>query len=68
MPTKETLLRALKRAGWAMLMGAGAAFVSVPVDLSEPKSYLVVVSVSLIAGALMGLQKLVSGYIKYDKK
>lgn len=66
--SKETIKRALNRAGLAMLLGAAGAFVSVPVNLEEPKKYLTILLFAVITGALMGLQKLVSGYVKYDIK
>lgn len=68
MPTKETIIRALKRALWAMIMGAGSAFVALPVNLEEPKKYVVVLLMAVATGSLMGLQKLISGYVKYDLK
>jgi len=67
MPSKETLKRAVYRGLLAMVAGAAGAFVFIPVNLEDPKRYLVSLSVGMIAGALMGLQKLIKGYIKYDK-
>lgn len=68
MLSKETIKRTLRRAGSAFVTGAIAAFALVPVDLSEPKRYVIVLGIAMIAGGLMGLQKLVTGYLKYDIK
>jgi len=68
MPTRETIKRALQRALWAVVLGAGSAFAALPVNLEEPKKYMVVLAFALATGALMGLQKLISGYVKYDYK
>ncbi len=66
--SSTTIKKSLYRAAKAAAIGALAAFVAVPVDLSDPKKYVIVLSVAMITGALMGLQKLSSGYIKYDLK
>ena len=66
-PSKETLIRALQRAGWAAGVGALSAFTTVPVVLDDPKIYLVVLAAAMLTGALMGLQKVISGYVKYDR-
>jgi|TARA_R100001530_G_C4320725_1_gene155679 ammonia channel protein AmtB len=66
--TKETLKRGAYRALYGLVAGALAAFVTIPVNLADYKTYLSALAVGMIAGALMGLQKVVSGYLKYDKK
>jgi len=65
--SKETLKRSLLRALSAFIYGAGSAFVVLPVNLEDPKKYLVALSIGLVAGGLMGLQKFVAGYLKYDR-
>lgn len=65
--SKETLKRGLLRAASAFLWGSASAFVAIPVDLTEPKRYIIALVVGSIAGGLMGLQKMISGYLKYDR-
>lgn len=68
--TKETVLRACARLVHAFVTGALGSFVVfnfLPVDFSEPKKMLYAVAAGMIVGGLQGVQKLVSGYIKYDK-
>lgn len=67
LPSWETLKRALLRALWAFVGGALAAFTIVPVDLENPEKYAAVLLIAVITGGLMGLQKYIGGYIKYDK-
>lgn len=50
-----------------MIFGAGGAFVFIPINLDDPKKYFTALGVGMFAGALMGLKKLIKGYIKYDK-
>jgi len=66
--SRETLKRGLLRALSAFLYGASTAFVVIPVNLEDPKKYLIALTIGAISGGLMGLQKLVAGYIKYDLK
>lgn len=66
--SKETLKRAGTRALYAFVTGAGGAFVVMPVNLEEPKRYLLSLAVGMLTGGLMGLQKLVKGYLSYDKQ
>lgn len=68
LPSRETIKRGLFRATWGMVAGAGAAFVATPVDLTQPKAYLAVLALSALTGAIMGLQKVVKGWLKYDNK
>ena len=68
MLSKKTIVKALFRALKSAVAGALAAFVMVPVDLSDPKKYFAVLGIAALTGALLGLQKLVSGYLKYDLK
>lgn len=63
----ETIKRGVIRAVWAGLAGSISAFVLLPVNLQEPKQYLYALSFGMATGFLMGLQKFVSGYVKYDK-
>jgi len=67
MPSRETIRRAFYRAIEAMIFGAGGAFVFIPINLDDPKKYFTALGVGMFAGALMGLKKLIKGYIKYDK-
>lgn len=67
MPSLETIKRAFVRAVWAGVMGSASAFVMLPINLQEPKQYLYALSFGLVTGFLMGVQKFVSGYVKYDK-
>lgn len=67
MISKETVSKALLRALYAMLGGAAAAFVVLPVDLTDPKRYFLSLFAGMIAGALLGLQKFIKGYLTYDK-
>lgn len=63
----ETIKRGLLRALWAGLAGSISAFVLLPVNLEQPKQYLYALSFGMATGFLMGVQKFVSGYFKYDK-
>lgn len=65
--SKETIKRALFRAAYSFGAGAIGAFALVPINLEDPKRYLVCLGVGMVAGGLMGLQKLVKGYITYDR-
>jgi len=64
--SKETLKRALMRALLAFITGSLSAFAMMPVNLDDPKRYFTALVVGMIAGGLMGLQKLIKGTIKYD--
>jgi hypothetical protein len=66
--TKETVKRGFYRAVLAFIAGSAGAFVMIPVNLDDPKRYITSLLVGMVAGGLMGLQKLISGYIKYDRK
>lgn len=66
-PSKETFKRALLKAWKAGLMGALAAFASLPINLNSPSGFLRILIIGLCTGFLVGLQKLVSGYLKYDR-
>jgi len=68
LPSWETLKRTLLRVVSAFVIGALSAFVIVPVELENPKKYAAVLFIAAITGGLMGLQKFVSGYLKYDRK
>lgn len=68
LPSKETLKRAVLRAVSVAITGALSGFVIVPVALEEPKKYATVLLLAMLTGALVGLQKYIKGYIKYDKK
>lgn len=65
--TKETIKRALIRAAYSFGAGALGAFALIPVDIENPKRYVISLGIGMISGGLMGLQKLVKGYITYDK-
>ena len=68
MPSKITLKKALLRALYAAVAGGLSGFVVVPIAIEDPKKYLVALSLAVLSGSLMGLQKFVSGYLKYDVK
>ena len=68
MPSKITIKKALLRALYAAVAGGVSGFVIVPVALEDPKKYLIALSLAVLSGSLMGLQKFVSGYLKYDRK
>jgi hypothetical protein len=67
-PSKETLVRSTKRALHAGMMGALSGFVGMPINLTDPKKYLLALLIGIGTGFLVGIQKLISGYIKYDLK
>lgn len=66
LPSKETVKRSLLKALKAGYMSALASFVALPVNLSDPKKYLYALFIGMLTGFLVGMQKLASGYIKYD--
>jgi len=71
MVSTETLKRALERFAWGFLAGAMSAFVVIPVNfqsIKDIKAWGVVVFFACLTGGIMGLQKAITGYIKYDKK
>jgi len=68
--SKKTLKKALVRFAWGFLSGAAAAFVVIPASftsLQDIKSWLPVVFFACLTGGILGLQKAISGYVKYDK-
>jgi len=67
LPSKETVKRSLLKALKAGLMGALAAFASLPINLNSLSGFLRILIIGLCTGFLVGLQKLVSGYLKYDR-
>lgn len=67
LPSVTTLKKAALRALWAGVLGLLAGFVSTPINIDKPKQYLSVLLVAVVTGFLMGIQKFISGYIKYDK-
>lgn len=67
LPSKETVKRSLLKALKAGYMSALASFVTIPVNLSDPKKYFYALFIGVLTGFLVGLQKLVSGYLKYDR-
>jgi len=66
-PTVETLKRAIQRALIAGIVGAISAFAIIPVNLENGRTYIYTLGIAMLSGFLMGLQKFVSGYLKYDK-
>ena len=66
LPSKETIIRSAKKALHAGLMGMISAFAAMPINLENPKKYLLSLVVGLGTGFLVGIQKLISGYVKYD--
>lgn len=67
-PSIETYKQALWRALEAGVSGALFAFTLIPINLDNPKKYLIALLIGLGTGFLTGLQKFVKGYLKYDKK
>jgi hypothetical protein len=67
MPSKTTLVKALERCLWAMIMGGASAFVAMPINITNGKQFWTALAVAMLTGALLGLQKLISGYFKYDR-
>ena len=65
--SKETIRRGALRAFSAFCWGAISAFAVIPINLDEPEKYLIAVTVGMVAGGLMGLQKLITGWAKYDR-
>lgn len=67
--SSETVKRALFRAASAFLSGAVAVFAVFPIlDVNEPKKLLIALGIAMFLGGIHGLQKLLSGYFKYDKE
>lgn len=66
--SKETIKRSLFRALEAMIVGALTAFVAIPIDLENPKKYFLALGVGVAIGAIMGLKKAITGYLRYDVK
>lgn len=64
LPSVETIKRAVTRAVWSGVLSALAAFVVIPINLNE--EYPITLAIAMLSGFLMGVQKFVSGYIKYD--
>ena len=67
-PSMETVKRSLMRAGIAGLVGAISAFAILPINLENSKTYFITLGIAMLSGFLMGLQKFVSGWVKYDNK
>lgn len=70
MISKETILKALQRFAWGFLAGAGASFVMATPNFTnwtDVKEWLPLVFFSILTGGIMGLQKAISGYLKYDR-
>ena len=69
--SKTTILKALKRFLYAFLAGGLTAFAMVaPGNLESFKdirAWLIVVGFAFINGGILGIQKAISGYFKYDK-
>ena len=66
-PSIETLKRAALRALWVALLSAMASWALLPINLDNPKLYLIASLLALVIGFLEGLRKFITGYIKYDK-
>lgn len=67
-PSRETTIRAIKRALHVGIYGALVVFVSMPVNLTDSKKYLTELGIGMATGFLVGIHKFISGYIKYDLK
>ena len=68
MISKTTVLKGLHRALTAFVIGAASAFAMMPVNLDNPERYITALIVGMIGGGLMGVQKLINGYVRYDVK
>lgn len=64
----KTIKKTLIAAGLSFLAGAAGAFIVIPVNVENPKSYLMTLLAGLISGGLVGLQEFVRNYLKHDKK
>lgn len=65
-PSIETMKRSLWRALHAGINGALLAFILIPVNLDDPKKYFYALLIGLVSGFLLGVQKFIGGYLKYD--
>lgn len=67
MISNETIKKTFLRILYSGIAGALSAFVLMPINLEEPQKYLYALIIGMGTGFLMGLQKAISGYIKYDR-
>jgi hypothetical protein len=65
-PSWETIKHSLWRALESGVSGALFSFTMIPINLNEPKKYLIALVIGLGTGFLTGLVKFVKGYYKYD--
>ena len=72
--TKETMKRALLRAGKIFAEVGVVTLASVKVyvestniDLDNIKPYLAGIAIAALSGMFAGIEKLITGYLKYDK-
>lgn len=68
--SKETFIKALQRFGWGFIAGALSAFVMVTPNfttMQDIKNWIPVVLFACLTGGILGLQKAISGYLKYDR-
>lgn len=69
--SKETIIRALQRFAWGFLAGFIGAFALITPpnfqNLQDIKVWFSMALFACITGGIMGLQKAISGYLKYDK-
>jgi len=68
MPSKITIEKSIRRALYAGIIGSISAFAMLPVNLEDPSKYFKALSIGMISGFIMGIQKFIKGYIQYDKK
>jgi len=66
-PSLETIKRSLIRVRTAGIVGAISAFAIIPINLENGKNYWYTLRIAMLTGFLMGLQKFVRGYLKYDR-
>ena len=66
LPSKKTLIKAGQRMIYVSIASALTTWALLPINLENPKQYLYASLVALITGFLLGLQKAITGYLKYD--
>lgn len=66
-PKLETYKKAALRALESGIASALVVFAFIPINLEDPKRYIMAVGFGMAAGFLTGVSKFIRGYIKYDK-
>lgn len=65
-PSVETYKQAIIRALEAGLTSSLVVFAFMPINLDDPMKFLKALGIGMIAGFLVGIQKFIRGYFKYD--